>query len=154
MRLRPRLTGRAAILLLVVAVLTVSYASSMRAYLQQRSHIEELKAQITERERNIVALQGEKSRWEDPAYVQQQARARFGYLVPGEKSWVVLDENGQPLDDDATLNDPDDVVQDEPTAWWDTAWGSVELAGDPPPASPPPADQISSPATRLGSGSR
>ena len=38
-RRRPRLTGRAAILVLVLAVLTVSYASSLRAYLQQREHI-------------------------------------------------------------------------------------------------------------------
>ena len=40
---RPRFTNRMAILVLVVAVLVVSYASSMRAYLQQRSHIEDLK---------------------------------------------------------------------------------------------------------------
>ena len=43
-RRRPRLTGRAAILVLVLAVLAVSYASSLRAYLQQRVHIVELKA--------------------------------------------------------------------------------------------------------------
>ena len=45
-----RLTGRAAVLVLVLAVLTVSYASSLRAYLQQRSHIDDLKAQIAPRE--------------------------------------------------------------------------------------------------------
>ena len=33
-------------LVLVAAVLVVSYASSMRAYLQQRSHINDLHAQI------------------------------------------------------------------------------------------------------------
>jgi len=49
-RRRPRLTGRAAILVLVVAVLTVSYASSMRAYLQQRAHIKDVKEQIATRQ--------------------------------------------------------------------------------------------------------
>jgi hypothetical protein len=43
---RSRFTGRAAVLVLVLAVLTVSYASSLRAYLQQRAHIGDLKAQI------------------------------------------------------------------------------------------------------------
>src|SRR5688572_6777678 len=81
---RPRFTGRAAVLVLVLAVLTVSYASSLRAYLQQRSHIGDLKAQIAERETAINALEREKQRWQDPAFVKAQARARFGYLMPGE----------------------------------------------------------------------
>ena len=38
---RPRFTGRAAILVLVVALLMMSYASSMRAYLDQRRHLAE-----------------------------------------------------------------------------------------------------------------
>jgi cell division protein FtsB len=137
------------VLVLVLAVLVVSYASSLKAYLQQRSHIEDLKAQIAERREAIEDLQTEKLRWEDPAYVKQQARARFGYVMPGEKSFVVLDENGDPLDDSGTLDDPDEVVRVEPTAWWSTAWGSVELAGDPPRSTPPPADEIRSPATKI-----
>ena len=40
-------------LVLVLAVLTVSYASSLRAYLQQRPLIGDLKAQIAEREASI-----------------------------------------------------------------------------------------------------
>ncbi|KRF36843.1 FtsB family cell division protein [Nocardioides sp. Soil805] len=133
---RPRLTGRAAVLVLVLAVLTVSYASSMRAYLQQRSHISELKTAIAEREAAINDLEREKQRWEDPAYVKAQARARFGYLMPGETGFQVLDENGRPLEQQATLNDPDDVLKIEPTPWWSPAWDSVELAGNPPPPQP------------------
>ena len=95
---RPQLTGRAAVLVLVVAVLTVSYASSLKAYLQQRAHITDLKQQIAQREADINALEREKSRWHDPAYVQSQARARFGYLMPGETSYVVLGEDGKPLE--------------------------------------------------------
>ncbi|WP_107764772.1 FtsB family cell division protein [Nocardioides terrigena] len=133
---RPRLTGRAAVLVLVLAVLTVSYASSLRAYIQQRSHISDLKTAIAEREASINDLEREKQRWEDPAYVKAQARARFGYLMPGETGFQVLDENGQPLEQQATLNDPDDVLRIEPTAWWSPAWDSVELAGTPPAPQP------------------
>ena len=95
-RPRSRFTGRAAVLVLVLAVLTVSYASSMRAYLQQRSHINELKSQIAQHGANINALETEKKRWDDPAYVQDQARLRLGYVMPGEKTYLVLDEHGQP----------------------------------------------------------
>ena len=129
---RPRLTGRAAVLVLVVAVLTVSYASSLKAYLQQRQHIAELKAQIVQSEADIDALEREKSRWRDPAYVQSQARARFGYLMPGETSYVVLGADGKPLESQTALLPKKDVIVKEPTAWWQTAWDSVELAGNPP----------------------
>ena len=138
---RPRLTGRAAILVLVLAVLTVSYASSLRAYLQQRSQIEELKSQIALRQASISDLEREKDRWKDPAYIEQQARG-LNYVMPGETSYVVLDEDGKPLQQQSTLTDPATVAKKDPTAWWSTAWQSVELAGNPPKPTPPPATKI------------
>jgi cell division protein FtsB len=139
---RPRFTGRAAILVLVLAVLAVSYASSMRAYFQQRAHIQELKTQIAQREANIDDLEREKRRWRDPAYVQAQARERFGYLMPGETLYVVLDENGDPLESQTSLTDPATVTDDTPTAWWTSEWKSVQLAGLPPKPQAPPASEI------------
>ncbi|WP_248580555.1 septum formation initiator family protein [Nocardioides sp. InS609-2] len=141
-RRRPRLTGRAAVLVLVLAVLVVSYASSMRAYLQQREHISDLKSAIAERETSINELEREKRRWQDPAYVEAQARAHFGYLMPGETGFVVLDAKGEPLEANAELSDPDEVVKTEPKAWWDDAWASVELAGHPPKVGKGPAEKI------------
>jgi cell division protein FtsB len=139
---RPRLTGRAAILVLVVAVLAVSYASSMRAYLDQRSEINALKAKIDERSATIDDLEREKRRWSDPAYVRQQARERLKFVMPGERAFVVLDENGEPLDNQSELSDPEDLNEDPPEAWWRQAWESVELAGNPPKQEKPPAAQI------------
>ena len=129
-------------LVLVLAVLTVSYASSLRAYLQQRSHIGDLKAQIAERETSIDALEREKRRWDDPAYVKAQARARFGYLMPGESGFEVIGADGKPLEAQASLNDPDEVIKTVPKAWWSAAWESMELAGNPPPPEQQPADLI------------
>ncbi|WP_346387850.1 septum formation initiator family protein [Nocardioides sp.] len=149
---RPRLTGRAAILVLVLAVLTVSYASSMRAYLQQRAHIQDLKSQIAQREIDIDNLEREKRRYADPAYVKAQARERFGYVMPGETSYVVLDENGKPLQSESTLNDPSSVIQQAPDAWWGDAWESVQLAGNPPKAKPPPLTEIDGSNQPTGSG--
>lgn len=144
-RRRPRFTGRAAILVLVVAVLTVSYASSMRAYLQQRAHIADLKDQIATREANIDELEREKRRWHDPAYVQAQARERFGYLMPGETAYVVLGADGKPLEPETELPTPSEALRPAPEAWWDSAWESVELAGNPPRHAPPPATDIEAP---------
>lgn len=143
---RSRFTGRAAVLVLVLAVLAVSYASSLRAYLDQRAHIAELKDQIAARGEAIDRLEREKRRWEDDSYVRSQARERFGYLMPGETGYQVLDEDGLPLETDTGLSDPDEVLPPEaPPAWWDRGWASVELAGNPPDASDSPARRLEPP---------
>jgi hypothetical protein len=117
---------------LVLAVLTVSYASSLRAYMQQRSHISDLKQQIALREASIADLEREKERWQDPAFVRQQAR-ELNFVMKGETAYVVLDSDGKPLEADTTLTDPATITKPrQPKAWWDTAWASVEVAGDPP----------------------
>ena len=149
-RPRSRLTGRAAVLVLVLAVLTVSYASSLRAYLQQRAHINDLKASIARHEADIDALETEKERWDDPAYVQQQARERLGYVMPGEKTYLVLGEDGKPLEPAAELEDPATVISSTQDPWWNDAWASVELAGNPPRATRPPATEID--GTKKGTG--
>ncbi|MBA3782824.1 MAG: septum formation initiator family protein [Nocardioides sp.] len=114
----------------------------MRAYLQQREHISDLKSAIAERETSINELEREKRRWQDPAYGEAQARAHFGYLMPGETGFVVLDAKGEPLEANAELSDPDEVVKTEPKAWWDDAWASLELAGHPPKVGKGPAEKI------------
>jgi hypothetical protein len=115
----------------VVAVLAVSYASSLRAYLQQQAHTADLQAQIADTTKDIEALEREKRRWQDEAYVEAQARQRFGYVMPGETSYLVLDEKGEPLDSPDELADPETAPTVVPDAWWDTAWRSVEAAGNP-----------------------
>jgi cell division protein FtsB len=150
-RPRSRLTGRAAVLVLVLAVLTVSYASSLRAYLQQREHINDLKTQIAQHEANIDELESEKDRWQDPAYVAKQARERLGYVMPGEKTYLVLGEDGKPLEPASQLQDPSTVISTTQTPWWSDGWASVELAGNPPkPTGKPPASEID--GTKKGTG--
>jgi cell division protein FtsB len=124
------------VLVLVLSVLTISYASSLKAYFQQHSQIQQLRSQIASSEGDILRLEAEKAQWNDPAYVREQARARFGYLMPGQTSYVVIGEDGKPLAAQASLSDPRTSKSSTPTAWWTTEWRSVELAGDPPGAKP------------------
>ena len=124
------------VLLLVLSVLTISYASSMKAYFQQRGQIDQLRSQIASSQSSIDQLESEKAQWNDPAYVREQARARFGYLMPGQTSYVVMGADGKPLAAQSTLTDPRTSTTRTPTAWWTTEWRSVQLAGNPPPAKP------------------
>ena len=130
-----------AVLVVVVAVLVVSYASSMRAYLQQRAHINDLHARIDSSQRDIKALEREKRRWQDDAYVETQARERFGWVMPGETGYQVIDRNGQPMERHDELTDPDSVARQVPDPWWGKVYGTLEVA-DHPKKAPTPATQI------------
>jgi len=130
--------------MLVMAVLMVSYASSMRAYLEQKQHLASLRADIAESRSNIGQLLREKKRWRDPAYAEAQARQRFGWVMPGEIGYQVIGEDGKPLGRDDSLTDPDKVVEANRPLWWQSAWGSVVAAGNPQKA-PDPVGQIRAP---------
>ncbi len=129
---RPRFTSRAAVLVLVLAALMVSYASSLRAYVEQRRHIGALHERIERSEQHIADLKREKQRWEDDAYVISQARARFAFGFPGEVGYRVVDEDGKPLDQERSLSDPKPLEDPEPE-WWQTTMTSIDEAGNPRP---------------------
>lgn len=131
--------------MLVLAVLAVSYASSLRAYLQQRDEIESLQSTIAQRQSEIADLQQEKARWLDPEYIQIEARERLGYVMPGETPFVAL-RDGKPLVSESELTDPATMGTSAPTAFWDDAWETILLAGDPQRrADPPPLTKIDDP---------
>lgn len=144
-RSRPRFTNRAAILLVIFAVLVVSYASSMRAYLRQQQHISDLQDQIASAQRAIAEGEREKRRWKDPAFVQAQARERFGWVLPGETAYQVIGRDGKPLAGDDGLTDPGTVAQPPKDAWWTTVHGSVQQADHPRKPKPTPTGQITPP---------
>ena len=146
---RARFTPRAGVLVLVLLVLVISYASSLRAWLQQRAEIEAARADIARMRASVAELEQEKRRWEDPAYVQQQARERFGWVLPGEVGYRVIGEDGTTLGAPAAPAIPAD---EPPSEWYDEVWGSIQEAGAVPeePDSPRPRDEVITPPGRSG----
>lgn len=126
---RRRLTSRAVILLAVVVLLMASYASSLHAWWQQRVEIETKRAEIVRLQDDIDEIDREFTRWEDPAYVEQQARERFGWVMPGEVGYKVIGIDGEVKGASPELSAPEPAR--EPT-WYQKLWGSVEEAGKPP----------------------
>lgn len=122
-------------MVLVSLVLVISYASSLKAWLQQREELAMTRAQIADSGRSIASLQKDKRRWEDPAYVEQQARERFGWVLPGEVGYRVIGKDGETLGNNAKLPDKPVGTVTRPE-WYDTLWGSVETAGKKPETEP------------------
>jgi cell division protein FtsB len=131
------LTVRAIALVVVLLILTISYATSLRIYFSQAHEISATRAEIAEREQRIGHLQDELARWGDEAYVRTQARERLGWVVPGETGYVVVDADGRPLGGGAKINAEVAPEEQQQDAWWSKLWGSVKAADRPAPAKTP-----------------
>lgn len=116
-------------LLVIVAALAVMYASSLRVYFSQRFEIAQTREQIAQRDARIAELQDEIKRWEDPEYVKAQARARLGWVVPGEIGYRVIGPDGKLVGGGVELNSDSDSAKRK--TWWQRLWGSVETADAP-----------------------
>jgi cell division protein FtsB len=128
---RASLTGRAAVLALVVCLLAISLAYPLREYLAQRSDIATYQSLVTAQQRRVSDLEAAKRRWRDPAYVKAQARERLHFVMPGETSYVVLEPDEAPAPSDRSAATPQ-AAQARP--WYGDLWHSVQVAGEEPAA--------------------
>ena len=121
------MTTRAAILALVVCALSVSLAYPLREYLQQRTAIATLEARVAEQKAAVAAAKAEYDRWQDPAYIRAQAKARLHMVDPGERQYVVVEP-------EATTDDkvPTSTAGATSTPWFGALWNSIEEADSTP----------------------
>ncbi|MEL4359399.1 MULTISPECIES: FtsB family cell division protein [unclassified Luteococcus] len=125
-------TRRAIALLVVCAVLLISFGSSLRVYLRQERELAVAQQQIAERTRANAELADEIERWKNPDFVKAQARERLGWVVPGEVGYRVVDANGEPLGGGVSISSTRTLPAGEhETAWWDRLSGSIATADEP-----------------------
>lgn len=115
---RSRLTGRAALLALVLCSLIVALAYPMRQYVSQRADIAELQQKQDETRRRVERLRDMKARWQDDAYAEQEIRRRLHYVMPGETGYIVVDP------DTAGTSRTDLEAADRP--WYSNVWDGVD----------------------------
>jgi cell division protein FtsB len=120
------LTGRAAVLALVVCLLAISLAYPLREYLAQRGDIGSVRARVAQQEKSVADLRSQQKRWQDPAYVERQARERLHFVMPGETSYVVLEPDEAPAPDGVVASAPRPVAH---SPWFTDLWRTVEVAG-------------------------
>ena len=121
-RVRPALTGRAAILALVVCVIALSLAYPLREYVVQRAQIAQLQEERAHIEENVEDLEQRSSELSQEEYVEREARTRLHYQYPGETAYIVVRPDA----------DADADAEGEPEEpWFSQLWRSVEEADDP-----------------------
>ncbi|MGY5135595.1 FtsB family cell division protein [Streptomyces nigrescens] len=117
---RNRLTGRAALLALVMCSLVVALAYPIRQYVSQRSDIADQRRKAQEAGAALDRLREQKARWQDAAFVRQQARRHLHYVMPGEAGYIVPDGSG-------TGSAPKGA-QAAQRPWYENLWDAVDAA--------------------------
>lgn len=146
-------SGRLLVLGLAMGVVTLLLAPNVHTFLEQRAEISALHADIAAKEAQQDAYASELARWDDPAYIKQQARDRVSMLMPGETGYWVYGANGvEALDDSvdaakaaavqATTAKNATSLSVEP--WVDSLWDAVQKSAEvqtapAAPATPAPA---------------
>ncbi|MFJ4621383.1 septum formation initiator family protein [Streptomyces sp. NPDC088812] len=115
---RSRLTGRAALLALVLCSMIVALAYPMRQYVSQRADIADLEREKEQARQRVEELRDLKARWQDDAYAEQQIRERLHYVMPGETGFIVIDPAA------ARQTRADLGAADRP--WYTNVWDGVD----------------------------
>nr|WP_196837086.1 septum formation initiator family protein [Zhihengliuella flava] len=119
-------SGRLVALAVVLAAVTIMLLPSVGVYMDQREELGELRASISELEQEQDDLQNLITRWEDPAYIRQQARERINLVMPGERQYMVIGEPEVEEELQQQNASSEDVRTDLP--WVDALWDSVKRA--------------------------
>ena len=132
-----RLTGRAAVLAVVICAIALSLAYPVREYITQRKQIDALVAQQQVMLGQVKNLQQQQARLNDPSYIEKVARQQLDMCFPRTTCYIVT--GGQSPASTARTPRPG------PAPWYDKLWRSVQQA-DATPESPGTPESQKSPA--------
>lgn len=125
---RSRLTGRAAVLALVVCSLIVALAYPLRQYVSQRAEIADQRQQLEDAREAVEELRDEKARWQDPAYVERQAREHLHFVRPGEVGFQLPPSEGEAAAGQLGTRGQDASAG---VPWYQNLWREVDEADQP-----------------------
>jgi cell division protein FtsB len=127
-----RVTSRAVILALVVTAVAITVAGPLREYVRQRGQLAQLHEQVEQAGARVDQLKAQHERWSDPSYVEQQARERLHYVMPGETGEIPL------AGAQATPGHGSSAKPEPSGPWYSDLWSTVVTAGNGAPATPVP----------------
>jgi cell division protein FtsL len=115
-----KLTGRAALLAVVICAIALSLAYPVREYIAQRQQIDQLLAQQQTTAAQVHDLQQQSTRLSQQWYIEQQARDQLHMCFPDQSCYVVVTSGSAK----AAAARP----QAAASPWYGKLWTSVQQA--------------------------
>jgi cell division protein FtsB len=115
-----KLTGRAALLAVVICAIALSLAYPVREYIAQRQQIDQLLAQQQTLSESVQALQQQNVKLSQTWYIEQQAEDQLHMCFPNEQCYQVV--SGQ------TAKTAPAKPQTVADPWYAKLWHTVQQA--------------------------
>jgi cell division protein FtsL len=115
-----RLTGRAAVLAVVICAIALSLAYPVREYIAQRQQIDYMVAQQQTMLAQVKSLEAQQAKLSSRKYIEQLAQQELDMCLPGTQCYIV--EGSQPSISTARAPKPG------PAPWYAKLWQSVQQA--------------------------
>lgn len=74
-------------------------SGDVAAYINQRREIALAEQAIVDAQEQVEQMEKERDLWQDPIYIRSQARNRLYYVLPGEVSYLVMDDGNLDFSD-------------------------------------------------------
>jgi cell division protein FtsB len=122
-----RFSGFTALMFVVIVMFVIIIAPGLRVYIEQRQQLADLQAAVDQRADQNDQLTDEIARWSDPAYIKAEARDRLYYVMPGETSFLIIDD--VPAAGSATDTGVSDSISTTNVDWLSSLFASGMTAG-------------------------
>lgn len=145
-----RFSGFSLLMMGLLILGVVILAPTLHLLIAQEHTITDLKDSVAHESDKVASVKAQRARWNDPSYVRSQVRDRLYYVMPGETSYLILDDRSASAKS-ADTAPVSTKIQKTPTNWLGSLFASAITAGltDATPAqlgeSPAPTTQT--PAT-------
>lgn len=126
-RKQPDISLRAFAFGLILVLGTLGVSQPLHQWWSMEREYKALVYQVEQAKEKNAALEGQINRWGDRAYVASQARARLGYVIPGETQYAVVDPGEDAIAPGLATPAHRDGT---PRPWYLTIVDTVEAAAD------------------------
>jgi cell division protein FtsB len=124
-----RFSGFSFVMMGILVLAVVVLAPSLRTYAEQRQEINQLRHTVQSAQENVEQLKAERERWNDRTYITTQARDRLSYVLPGDISFLVINDLPLPAAGETTTAPVSKHIQDTTVDWMKSLFASVMTAG-------------------------
>jgi cell division protein FtsB len=117
---RAALTTRATLLAVVICMLVLTLAYPLRLYLRQQSKLSQLARTNAQTQAQVDQLRTAVGRYDDQAWVEDEARRRLHYIKPGERAYL-MPAPPTPAPQNSTRNGG----SGSGSAWYGRLWSEI-----------------------------
>lgn len=124
-----RNSGFSFVMMGILVLAVVVLAPALRTFAEQRQEIDRLKASVADQQESVDHLKTERERWNDRTYITTQARDRLSYVLPGDISFLVINDLALPVTGGEGTEAVSTDIQSTDVNWLTSVFASVMTAG-------------------------